>query len=234
MKFKRVIFKISGEALSGEKIGIDDNFVNSLALKLKELNQTGIEISIVVGGGNFWRGRVDSTLNRFTSDSIGMLGTVMNGIALEDRLIANNVDAFVVSALDIPKLSQVSKTQEIRKRLSNGEIAIFVGGTGNPYFSTDTTTAVRGLEVGAEIALFAKNGVDGCYDKDPNIHSDAQKYELLSMTEIIDKGLGVIDQSAAILFKEYRIPVVIFGMDDLENFNKVVNGVNIGTYVKGE
>ncbi|NLM06725.1 MAG: UMP kinase [Tissierellia bacterium] len=234
MRYKRVIFKISGEALSGDKTGIDDKFVDSLALKLKEINQAGIEVSVVVGGGNFWRGRLDSTLNRFTSDSIGMLGTVMNGLALEDRLISNGVNAFVVSAFDIPKLSQVSKTQEIRKRLSNGEIAIFVGGTGNPYFSTDTTTAVRGLEVGAEIALFAKNGVDGCYNKDPNMYSDAKKYDVLSMTEIIEKGLGVIDQSAALLLKEYRIPVIIFGMDDLDNFNKVVSDEIIGTYVKGE
>lgn len=231
--YDRVLFKISGEALSGGKgHGIDTTVVDELAKKLQNVVSLGIETSVVVGGGNFWRGKHASELDRTTSDNIGMLGTVMNGLALEDRLKEKGVDAFLVSALDIPKLSASTKITEIRKKLNKGSVAVFVAGTGNPYFSTDTTAVVRALEVSAEVVLFSKNGTDACYDKDPNKFSDAVKFDELSMSEVITKNLGVIDLTAAILLKENRTTAIIFGMDDMDNIVRVVTEKNIGTYVK--
>lgn len=231
--YDRVLFKISGEALSGGRgHGIDISVVDDLAEKLKTVVSLGVQTSVVVGGGNFWRGKHASELDRTTSDNIGMLGTVMNGLALEDRLKEKGVDAFVVSALDLSKLSSSAKITDIRKRLMQKSIAIFVAGTGNPYFSTDTTAVVRALEVSAEVVLFSKNGTDGCYDKDPNKYSDAVKFDELTMSEVIAKKLGVIDLTATILLKENRTPAIIFGMDDMDNIVRVVTEKNIGTYVK--
>ncbi len=231
--YDRVLFKISGEALSGGRgHGIDISVVDDLAKKLKTVVSLGVQTSVVVGGGNFWRGKHASELDRTTSDNIGMLGTVMNGLALEDRLKEKGVDAFVVSALDLPKLSSSAKITDIRKRLMQKSIAIFVAGTGNPYFSTDTTAVVRALEVSAEVVLFSKNGTDACYDKDPNKYSDAVKFDELTMSEIIAKNLSVIDLTATILLKENRTPAIIFGMDDMDNIVRVVTKKNIGTYVK--
>lgn len=231
--FDRVLFKISGEALSGGKgHGIDISVVEALAERLKTVVDLGVEVAVVVGGGNFWRGKHSSELDRTTSDNIGMLGTVMNGLALEDRLLNKGVPTMVVSALDIPKLSSTTKITEIHKKLSKKTVVIFVAGTGNPYFSTDTTAVVRALETSAEIVLFSKNGTDGCYDKDPNKYEDAVKYELLTMSDIISENLDVIDLTAAMLLKENGTPALIFGMDDMDNIVRVVTEKNIGTYVK--
>lgn len=231
--YDRVLFKISGEALSGGKgHGIDTTVVDELAKRLQEVMSLGVETSVVVGGGNFWRGKHASELDRTTSDNIGMLGTVMNGLALEDRLKEKGVDAFLVSALDLPKLSASTKITEIRKKLNHGSIAIFVAGTGNPYFSTDTTAVVRALETSAQVVLFSKNGTDACYDKDPNKFPDAVRFDELSMSEVITQSLGVIDLTAAILLRENHTPAVIFGMDDMDNIVRVVTERNIGTYVK--
>lgn len=231
--FDRVLFKISGEALSGDKgHGIDISVVEELAEQLKKVVDLGVEVAIVVGGGNFWRGKQSFELERTTSDNIGMLGTVMNGLALEDRLLKKGVDAMVISALDIPKLSASAKITEIQKKLSEKTVVIFVAGTGNPYFSTDTTAVVRALETSAEIVLFSKNGTDGCYDKDPNKFDDAVKFDVLTMSDIISGNLGVIDLTAAMLLKENKTPGIIFGMDDMDNFVRVVTEKNIGTYVK--
>lgn len=218
----------------GEKHGISQEYIMDLADVLIRAKNKGTSIGVVCGGGNFFRGREDNLLSRQTSDYIGMLGTVMNGLALRDALKSKGAEVFPVSALNIPKLCPISEPFEINDRLNRGEIAIFSGGTGNPYFSTDTTAAFRALEIGADMVLFAKNGTDGVYNKDPNVYSDAVKYGSLSMTEIIEKNLQVIDLSAASLFRDNKLNVRIFGMDNLENLLKVLENENLGTHVRGE
>lgn len=215
------------------ELGIYQSYIQSLSEVLIEINKK-VNMGIVLGGGNFFRGRDDNLLTRTTSDYVGMLGTVMNGLALRDMILQKGGRAFIVSALAIPKLSTVSSPIEINERIDRGEIGIFSGGTGNPFFSTDTTAAFRALEIGAEVVLFAKNGVDGVYDKDPKQYSDAKRYETLSMTEILEQNLKVIDHAAAALLKENSLSVRIFGMDDLNNLKNVLENENIGTHVRGE
>ncbi len=232
---KRVLYKLSGESLAGgEHKGISQAFVARIAKLLTEASDLGFKIGVVCGGGNFFRGREDNSLSRKTSDYIGMLGTIMNALALKDAVIREGGEAFIVSSIDIPKFSFSSEPFEVKRRIDLGEIAIFAAGTGHPFFSTDTTAAFRALEMEAEVVLFAKNGTDGVYDKDPNKYPDALKYNSLTMSEIINKNLGVIDQTAASLFKEHRLPVRIFGFDDPENLVRVLSDETLGTMVKGE
>lgn len=233
MLYNKILFKLSGEALGGGSLGLSQSYIQELSKVLIEISQD-VNMGIVLGGGNFFRGRDDNLLSRTTSDYIGMLGTVMNGLALRDLIIANGGRAFLVSALFVPKLSVISSPIEINERINKGEIAIFVSGTGNPYFSTDTTAAFRALEIGAEIVLFGKNGVDGVYDKDPKEYPNAKRYDSLTMTEILEQNLKVIDHAACSLFKENSLAVRIFGMDDLNNLKKVLEDKNIGTHVRGE
>lgn len=232
-KFKRIILKISGEALSGNKgHGIDEYTIKKIALVIKEVNQLGIEIAIVVGGGNFWRGISAKEMDRATSDYMGMLGTVINGLALQDHLERVNVATRVQTAIEMRQVAEPYIRRRAIRHLEKGRVVIFAGGSGNPYFSTDTTAALRAAEINAEVILLAKKGVDGVYSDDPNINKSAIKYSELSYIDVLNKGLKVMDSTATSLCMDNKIPILVFGIEQPENIKHIINGKNIGTIIK--
>lgn len=225
--------KLSGEALAGEKgIGIDSNVVRMYAKQVKKIRDEGVETSIVVGGGNFWRGRDSKDMDRATSDYMGMLGTVMNALALQDALEQMGVVTRVMTAIEMQKVAEPYIRRRAIRHLEKGRVIIFSGGTGNPYFSTDTTAALRAAEIDAEVILLAKKGVDGIYDADPKLTPDAKKYEDLSYFEILSKELKIMDSTATSLCMDNKIPLIVFGIDNESNIYDVVMGKKLGTYVK--
>ncbi|MFA5575837.1 MAG: UMP kinase [Tissierellaceae bacterium] len=231
--FKRIVLKISGEALAGAKgNGIDIDTLNLISSQVKELHKLGIQISIVVGGGNFWRGKSSKEIDRTTSDYIGMLGTVMNALALQDSLENLDVDTRVQSAIDMRQIAEPYIRRKAIRHLEKGRVVIFAAGTGNPYFSTDTTAALRAAEVEAEVILLAKKGVDGVYDSDPKVNNKAKKFDTLKHMDIISLGLGVMDSTATSLCMDNNIPLIVFGIDEPGNIMDVVMGKKIGTQVK--
>ncbi len=231
--FKRVVLKLSGEALAGEKgSGIDDETISSIAKEVKKIVDLGVEVAIVVGGGNFWRGAASKTMDRSTSDHIGMLGTTMNALALQDGLENMGMDTRVQSAIDMKEIAEPYIRRRAVRHLEKGRVVIFAAGSGNPYFSTDTAAALRAAEIEAEVILLAKKGVDGIYDSDPNINPDAVKYDKLSYIDILNKGLKIMDSTATSLCMDNDIPLIVFGIDEPENIIKVVKGEEIGTHVK--
>lgn len=231
--FKRVVLKLSGEALAGEKqSGIDNNMVNKISKEIKSIQELGVEVSVVVGGGNFWRGADTTDMDRTTSDHIGMLGTVMNALALQDALEKMNIVTRVQSAIDMKEIAEPYIRRRAVRHLEKGRVVIFGAGSGNPYFSTDTAAALRSAEIEADVILLAKKGVDGVYDSDPKINSQAQKFERLKYIDILNLGLGVMDSTATSLCMDNKIPLIVFGIDEPNNIVDVVLGKKIGTHVK--
>ena len=231
--YKRIILKLSGEALSGGKgFGIDEQTVNNIAKQIKTIQEIGVEVAIVVGGGNFWRGRSTERMDRTTSDYMGMLGTVINALALQDSLEQIGVLTRVQSAIEMRQIAEPYIRRRAVRHLEKGRVVLFAAGSGNPYFSTDTTAALRAAEIEAEVILLAKKGVDGVYDSDPHQNPNAEKYDNLRYIDILNMGLGVIDSTATSLCMDNKIPLIVFGIDEPNNIIKAVKGKKIGTYVK--
>lgn len=232
-EYKRIILKISGEALRGSSNSIyDEAIIKEVAQRILKLTQMGVQIGLVVGGGNIWRGRNNSAMTQVTSDSIGMLSTVLNALALKDFLIDSGCRAEVLSSVEMHKFCDYYTTRKAEELLQSGTVVIFACGIGNPFLSTDTTAAMRGAELNADVILLSKQGVDGVYDKDPLQYSDAKKYTELTYKDIIEKNLKVMDSTAASLCISTSIPILVFGMDDMDNIIRIVEGEKIGTMIK--
>ncbi|MGE4282182.1 MAG: UMP kinase [Clostridia bacterium] len=233
-KYKRIILKISGEALAGEgRVGLDSDTVNRISDEIKECLELGVQIAIVVGGGNFWRGRSGKGMDRTTADHMGMLATVINALALQDALESRNIPTRVQTAIEMRQIAEPYIRRKSVRHLEKGRIVIFACGTGNPYFSTDTTAALRAAEIDAEMILLAKK-VDGVYDSDPVKNPDAVKFDRLTYIDILNRGLGVMDSTATSLCMDNNIPIMVFGLDQPGNIKKVILGEQIGTLVKEE
>ena len=231
-KYKRVLLKLSGEALAGEKgFGIDTETMGKVCDSIKKVVESGVEVAIVVGGGNFWRGRKAEEMERTTADYMGMLATIMNGQALQDALEIRGLDTRLQSAIEMRQIAEPYIRRKDVRHLEKGWVVIFSGGTGNPFFSTDTCAALRATEINAEIILFGKT-VDGVYDSDPKLNKDAKKFDEISYSEILSKNLKVIDSTAASLCRDNNVPTMIFAVSDSENILKAVYGENIGTTIK--
>ena len=232
IKYKRILLKLSGEALAGEKkIGIDDDVVRTITAKIKEVSDLGVQVAIVVGGGNFWRGRSSEKMDRVTADHMGMLATLMNSLALSDALEQHGAVTRVLSAIDVRQMAEPYIRKRAVRHLEKGRIVIFACGTGNPYFSTDTGAALRATEIGADIFLKATM-VDGVYDKDPNKYPDAVRYEKVTHDEVLSSNLKVMDATAAALCRDNKTKIYVFSMEDPDNIVRVVKGENIGTLVE--
>jgi len=230
-KYKRVLLKLSGEALAGEKgFGIDFDIVQKVGKEIKKIIDLGIEVGIVIGGGNIWRGRDGKGMDRTTADHMGMLATCINALALQDSLERLNVETRVQTAIEMKEIAEPFIRRRAMRHLQKGRVVIFGAGSGNPYFTTDTVAALRAAELEANVMLLAKN-VDGVYDKDPNKYSDAKKIDQLTYLNILEMGLQVIDSTAASLCKDNNIPIIIFGLNDENSILKVISGEKIGTIV---
>ncbi len=228
-KYKRILLKLSGEVLAGEQgHGFDFNVIENICAAIKKVNDMGVQVGVVIGGGNFWRGRSSGSMDRVRADSIGMLGTVMNSIALADTLIQQGVPAKVYSAVAMEPIAELYVNDKVLKDLEDGKVTIFGGGTGNPFFSTDSAGALRAAQIGADV-IFKATNVDGVYDKDPNKYPDAVKYDTLTQSELLEKGLSVMDASAASLCRDNNIDILVFNLTDPENIVRAVKGENIGT-----
>lgn len=236
IKYKRVLMKLSGEALAGDKgQGIDLAVVSEIAQDLKEVHDLGTQIAIVVGGGNLWRGEPASKfgMERSRADYTGMLGTTMNALVLQDALERAGVDTRVQTAITMQQIAEPYIRGRAIRHLEKGRIVIFAAGTGSPYFSTDTTAALRANEINADAILMGKNGVDGVYDSDPNKNADAVKFTELTHLDILQKGLKVMDSTASSLSMDNNMPLVVFNLNTPGNLKRVVLGENIGTTVTG-
>lgn len=232
LKYKRILLKLSGEVLAGDAgKGINNDTVRSICSVIKKCADEGLQIGIVVGGGNFWRGRTSGEMNRVTADSIGMLATVMNSLALCDGLRQIGCPACVMTSVDMVRIAEPYSRNKAEHHLTNGKVVIFGGGTGSPFFSTDTAASLRAIEIEADI-LFKATNVDGVYDKDPRKYPDAVKYDVLTQDEILEKHLGVMDSTAAAMCGDNKLPVLVFNLNEPENIYKAVHGENIGTIVK--
>lgn len=232
-RYRRVVLKISGEALAGNQgFGLQHDMLVSVAKQVTEIRDMGIEVSLVVGGGNLWRGITGSAqgMDRSQADYMGMLATVMNALALQDALEKAGSDTRVLSAIEMRQVAEPYIRRRAIRHLEKGRIVIFAAGTGNPYFSTDTTAALRAAEIEADVILMAKR-VDGVYDSDPLVNPDAQRFESLSYLEVLSRGLGVMDSTATSLCMDNNIPVIVFDLTKPGNIRRVVMGESIGTYV---
>ncbi|HNX92238.1 MAG TPA: UMP kinase [Syntrophomonas sp.] len=232
-KYKRIILKLSGEALAGDNgYGIEHNTITSIARQIVELTEMSVEVAIVVGGGNIWRGVAGSArgMDRATADYMGMLATVINALALQDALESEGVVTRVMSAIGMQAVCEPYIRRRAIRHLEKGRVVIFAAGTGNPYFSTDTTAALRSAEIEADAILMAKK-VDGVYDSDPRTNPDAKKYDHLDYIDILNQGLAVMDSTAASLCMDNKIPIIVFNLTVEGNILKAVMGENIGTYV---
>lgn len=234
-KFKRVVLKLSGEALAGEqKYGINPEVVESVALQIKEVQDLGVQVAVVVGGGNIWRGTAGSAkgMDRATADYMGMLATVINALALQDSLEKHGVDTRVLTAIEMREIAEPYIRRRAIRHLEKGRVVIFAAGTGNPFFSTDTTAALRAAEIDADIMLKATKE-EGVFDADPRTNPTARKYEVIQYLDILNRGLRVMDSTAASLCMDNQIPMVVFDLNTVGNIKKVIMGESIGTYVRG-
>lgn len=230
--YKRILLKLSGEVLAGEQGHvIDFDMVTNVCTYVKKVADMGVQIGLVVGGGNFWRGRSSGTMNRTRADNMGMLATVMNSLALCEALEQLGVKARVMSAVGMQPIAEQYVARDAVAHLNEGEVVIFGCGTGCPFFSTDTTAALRAAEIEADV-IFKATNVDGVFDKDPNKFSDAVKYDTLTHSEVLAKGLKVMDSTAASLCRDNSIAILVFNLEDPENIIRAVKGENIGTLVK--
>jgi len=235
-KYKRVVLKLSGEALAGQLgYGIDPIVVDSIARQIKEVRKTdtNLQVAIVVGGGHIWRGLAGSAkgMDRATADYMGMLATVMNSLALQDALEQCNVDTRVQTAIEMRQVAEPYIRRRAIRHLEKNRVIIFAAGTGNPYFSTDTTAALRAAEIEADVILMAKKNTDGVYDSDPRLNPDAKKFDTLAYIEVLQRGLGVMDSTAISLCMDNKIPIVVFSIDEPGNILKAALGQDIGTIV---
>ncbi len=232
-KYKRIVLKLSGEALAGASgFGIDNTIMSSIARQVKDVAKIGAEVAIVVGGGNIWRGVAGSAqgMDRATADYMGMLATIINSLALQDALENEGVESRVMTAIEMKEIAEPYIRRRAIRHLEKGRVVIFAAGTGNPYFSTDTAAALRSAEIEAEVILMAKK-VDGVYDSDPVSNPEAVKFDDLQFIDVLSKGLGVMDSTAASLCMDNGIPIIVFDLTRSGNILKVVQGQNIGTYV---
>ena len=230
-KYKRVLLKLSGEALAGEqKTGVDVETVGKICDQIKEIVEMGVQVAIVVGGGNFWRGRNGHQMERTTADYMGMLATAMNGLALQDALEARGIHSRVQTAIEMREIAEPFIQRKAEKHLNRGRVVIFAGGTGHPYFTTDTAAVLRAIEIKADVILLGK-AIDAVYSADPKIDSTAQKYEKISYMEVLEKDLKVMDSTATAMCRDNQIPLLVFGIADPENIVRVVKGEKIGTIV---
>lgn len=235
-KYKRIVLKLSGEALAGgQGFGINPKVVESIALQVKDVYEQGIEIAIVVGGGNIWRGLAGSAkgMDRTTADYMGMLATVMNSLAMQDALEKIDVVTRVQSAIEMRQVAEPYIRRRAVRHLEKGRVVIFAAGTGNPYFSTDTTAALRAAEIEADVILMAKKNTDGVYDSDPNTNPNAKKFDTLEYIEVLQRGLAVMDATATSLCMDNKIPLIVFNIDKPGNILKAAVGECIGTVVGG-
>lgn len=232
LKYKRVLLKLSGEALAGSnKFGIDYNVVYSICSSIKKCTELGAEIGVVVGGGNFFRGRDSINLDRTRADHMGMLATVMNALAIADGLEAQGVQVRVQTAITMQQIAEPYIRNRAIRHLEKGRVVIFGCGTGNPFFSTDTASSLRAAEIDADIMLKATM-VDGVYDRDPNKYDHAVKYDELTFGQVLQDGLAVMDSTAAAMCRENDIPVLVFSLMEPDNILKAIKGEKIGTIVK--
>lgn len=233
-KYRRILLKISGEFLAGEKeSGIDNDTLLRIAEVLAQLNSEGFEMAVVVGGGNFWRGRDYPKMDRVTADHIGMLGTSMNALALSDALEQKGVATRVMNAVEMPKISESFIRKRAVRHLEKGRVVIFAGGTGNPFFTTDSAAALRASEINADVILKATL-VDGVYDKDPKLHANAIMYTSLTYGEVLQRELNVIDATAAALCRDNKMRLIVFNLNDPNNISRIAHGEKIGTLVTNE
>jgi len=232
-KYRRVVLKLSGEALAGSQgYGIDPDVVNTIARQIRDVVECRVQLAIVVGGGNIWRGVAGSAkgMDRATADYMGMLATVMNSLALQDALQKHGVDTRTQTAIEMREVAEPYIRRRAIRHMEKGRVVIFAGGTGNPYFSTDTTAALRAAEIEAQVILMAKR-VDGVYDSDPLKNPEAKKFKELSHIEMLNRGLGVMDATAASLCMDNKIPLIVFDLNQEGNIKKAVFGEKIGTYI---
>lgn len=228
---KRVLLKLSGEALAGEKkTGFDEPTVLEVARQIKEVADTGMQIAIVIGGGNFWRGRTSGNMERTHADQIGMLATVMNCIYVSEMLRSVGLKTKVYTPFVCGAFTELFSKDAAVEALEAGYITFFAGGTGHPYFSTDTGTALRAIEIEADAILLAK-AIDGVYDSDPKVNPDAKKYDTITLDEVLSKKLAVVDLSSTIMCLENKMPMVVFGLNEENSIVNTVNGKFNGTYV---
>ena len=231
-KYKRILLKLSGEALAGDKkTGIDAQVLGKICDEIKRVKELGVEIAIVVGGGNFWRGKYGTEMERTTSDYMGMLATVMNGLALQDALESRGMYTRLQTAIEMRQIAEPYIKRKALKHLEKGRIVIFACGTGNPYFTTDTTAALRAAEVEAEVILVAKT-IDAVYSADPKVDKNAIRYDKITYLDILNKDLKVMDSTATSLCRDNHIPLIVFGINEPNNIVKAVKGEKIGTIVE--
>lgn len=231
IKYKRVLLKLSGEALAGEaKTGISSEVIGEICNQIKNMQDLGVQVAIVVGAGNFWRGRYGKDMERTTSDYMGMIATTMNALALQDALESRGMYTRVQTAIEMREVAEPYIKRKATKHLEKGRVVIFACGSGNPFFTTDTAAALRAAEIEADVILLAKN-VDGVYDKDPNKFADAKKYDKLTYMEVIEQGLQVMDTTATTLCMDNNIPILVFGISDEGNIKRAIKGEKIGTIV---
>jgi len=234
--YRRIVLKLSGEALSGKQgYGIEPEIIRSVAKQVKEVVDLGIEIAIVVGGGNIWRGQVGSEMGmeRANADYMGMLATVMNSLALQDSLEMIGIPTRVQTSIEMRQVAEPYIRRKAIRHLEKKRVVIFAAGTGNPYFSTDTTAALRAAEIEAEVILMAKNNVDGVYSDDPLTNKQAKKYDSITYMEMLNEGLGIMDSTASSLCMDNDIPLIVFSID-AGNIKRVVLGEQIGTIIRGK
>lgn len=230
-RYKRVVLKISGEALSGEgRFGINDAVLKVVAKEIKDIAELGVQVAVVVGGGNFWRGRSSQDMDRATADYMGMLATVINALALQTAIENLGVETRVQTAIEMREIAEPYIRRRAIAHLDRGCIVIFAAGSGNPFFSTDTASALRAAEIDAEVILLAKK-IDAVYSEDPSINPGATRYEKLTHQEVLERGLGVMDSTAASLCRDNGIPIHVFALDVPGNMRKAVFGEKIGTII---
>ena len=231
--FKRILLKLSGEALRspGSMDNISPEIVARIAEEIAQAHRAGVQIGLVVGGGNFWRGRSSGKMERTLADKIGMLATVMNALAVSDKLEQLGVPTEVFTSITMPQVAPAFTRKDALRAMDEGKIAVFGGGTGNPFFSTDTATALRAVEVSADV-MFKATMVDGVYDKDPHKYPDAVKYDTLTFTRVLDERLAVMDSTAATLCRDNGLPIVVFDLNEPANIARALQGENVGTIVR--
>jgi len=235
--YRRIVLKLSGEALSGKQgYGIEPEVIQSIAHQIKSIVELGVEVAVVVGGGNIWRGKVGSEMgmDRANADYMGMLATVMNSLALQDSLEMSGIPTRVQTSIEMRQVAEPYIRRKAIRHLEKKRVVIFAAGTGNPYFSTDTTAALRAAEIEAEVILMAKNNVDGVYSDDPQLNKQARKYDNLTYMDMLNEGLGVMDSTASSLCMDNDIPLIVFSLMDEGNIKKVVLGETIGTKIRGK
>ena len=232
VKYKKVLLKVSGEALAGEQgFGIDENTVDEISKHIKKIVDMGVRVSIVVGGGNIWRGRSSENMDRTRADHMGMLATAINSLALCSSLEANGVETRVETAIEMRQIAEPYIRGRAMRHLDKGRVVIFGCGTGNPFFSTDTAAALRAAEIDADI-IFKATNVDGVYDSDPKTNPDSKKYDELQFIDVLNQGLHVMDSTAASLCMDNNIPLLVFNLNDPDNIVRAMCGERIGTIVK--